>query len=61
VKKLKERTREGKAYAMFDVDLSIRLQYIAFRLIPLLLASTSSMEFLRMKESFAMNSAHQQG
>ena len=41
-----------------DVDLSIRLQYVTFRLIPLFLPSTSSMKFLRMKESSAMNSTH---
>ena len=40
-----------------NVDLSIRLQYIAFRLIPFLLPSTSSMEFLRMMRVFAMNSS----
>jgi len=50
MKKLKERTREEKAYAMLGCRSFRFLQYVAFCLIPLLLPSSASMEFFRVKE-----------
>jgi len=44
-----------------SADLSIRHQKRRFGFTTLLLPSSSSMDFLRMKESFAMNSTPQQG
>jgi len=61
MKKLKEEQEKRKLMLCLDVNLSIRLQYVAFRLIPLLLPSTSSMEFLRKMRVFAMNSPPLQG
>ena len=44
-----------------DADLSICLQHVAFRLIPLVLPSSSSMEFLECEREYAMYSTPEIG